>query len=100
MEKAVGQEGYEMGFFNLFKKTQRKIYSDGVVIEYKIEPPNFREPTADEFGEVDICGSCKFCGDIRSKRPVCAKYGVHYEGLGCLTKAVCDDFKSVLFDLS
>lgn len=88
-----------MRFLDLFKKKHQKIYSDGVVIEYKIEPPHFREPIADEFGEADICGSCKFCGDIRSEQPVCTKYGVKYQGIGCLTKTVCDDFKSVLFEL-
>lgn len=88
-----------MSLFDLFKKKQRKVYSDGVVIECEIKPPHFRESTANEFGIADDCGSCKFCGNIRSKRPVCTKYGVQYQGIGCLTKTVCDDFKNVLFEL-
>lgn len=99
METALEQEGYEVGFFDLFRKKQRKVYSDGVVIEYKIEPPHFREPTADEFGIADVCGSCKFCDYIHKEWPVCTKYGVRYHGIGCLAKTVCDDFKNVIFDL-
>lgn len=99
MKMSAEQGGNEMSFFDLFKKKQRKTYSDGVLIEYEIEPPHFRTPIADEFGIADACGSCKFCGNIRSEWPVCTKYGVRYHGIGCLAKTVCDDFENVLFDL-
>lgn len=88
-----------MGLFELFKKKKSKVYADGVVIEYETLPPNFREPVPDELGIRDTCGSCKFCGNIRSTRPICTKYGVEYEGIGCLDRTVCDDFRNVLFDL-
>lgn len=85
-----------MGFFDLFKKEQRKVYDDGVVIRYEMLPPNFRESVPDEIGIRDTCGSCKYCDNIRT---VCTKHSVRYEGVGCLDKTVCDDFKNVLFDL-
>jgi len=88
-------EEYDMGFFNMFKK-QRKVYEDGVVIEYETLPPNFREPIPNEIGQRDTCGICRFCGDIRKIQPKCTKYGVRYQGIGCLDKTVCDDFGSVL----
>lgn len=88
-----------MGFFDLFKKKYRIVYEDGVVIEYKTLPPNFRETVPDEIGIRDTCGSCKFCGNIRSARPICTKYDVQYVGIGCLDKTVCDDFHNVLFDM-
>lgn len=97
VETSVKFGGETMGFWNKLKK-QRKTYSNGVVIEYSTEPPHFRDASADEFGIVDACGQCKFCGDIRSKQPTCTKYGVKYNGaVGCLTKTVCDDFRNVLF---
>lgn len=89
-----------MGFFDLFKKKQRMVFDDGVVIEYKITPPNFRKKgPPNEIGMVDTCGSCKYHGNITSTRPNCTKYGVQYEGVGCLDKTICDDYKNVLFDL-
>ena len=50
-----------MGLFDMFKEKQRKVYDDGVVIEYEIMPPNFREPVPDNFGLRDTCGVCG-CG--------------------------------------
>ncbi len=88
-----------MGFFNPFKKKHRKIYDDGVVIEYETLPSNFREPVPDEFGIRNTCGLCKFCDNIRSTRPICVKHNIQYEGIGCLDKTVCDDFTNVLFDM-
>lgn len=87
-----------MGLFDNFKRKQRKVYDDGVVIEYETLPPNFREPVPDEIGIRDTCGTCKFCENMRSRKPNCSKYGVQYQGIGCLDKTVCDDFKSALFD--
>lgn len=88
-----------MGLFDSFKrKKQRMVFSDGVVIEYETMPPNFREKAApDGIHLVDTCGICKFCGNIRSTKPNCTKYGVQYQGVGCLDKTVCDDFKNELF---
>ena len=89
-----------MGFFDLFKKKQRMVFDDGVVIEYVTTPPNFREKgLPDGISMVETCGCCKFHGNITSIRPCCTKYGVQYEGIGCLDKTVCDDFKNVLFDV-
>lgn len=85
-----------MGFFNMFRKKQRKVYGDGVVIEFETLPPNFRESMPNEIGQTDTCGVCQFCADFRSARPTCSKYGVRYQGIGCLAKTICDDFKSVL----
>ena len=84
-----------MGLFDLFKsKKQRKSYDDGVEIEYETTPPNFRDKDApNEFGITDTCGACKHIGDMTSMRPNCKKYGVQYEGIGCLDKTVCDDFE-------
>ena len=83
-----------MGLFDLFKgKKKRKVYGGGVVIEYETTPPNFRDKDApDEFGLTNTCGACKFVENITSTRPDCKKYGVCYEGIGCLDKTVCDDF--------
>lgn len=97
METPVRVGGDKMGFWNIFKK-KRKTYGNGIVIEYSTEPPHFRDAVADEFGIIDACGQCKFCGDIRSTQPTCTKYGVKYNGaIGYLTKTVCDDFRNVLF---
>lgn len=84
-----------MGLFDMFKKKQRKVYN-GVVIEYETLPPNFRESIPNEIGQTDTCGVCQFCSDIRSTRPTCSKYGIRYQGIGCLDKTVCDSFRSVL----
>lgn len=85
-----------MGLFDFLKKKQRIVYDDGVVIEYETLPPNFRNAAPpDEFGMEQTCGSCKFHGNIRSAYPTCTQYGVQFHGVGCLTKTVCDDFKSI-----
>lgn len=88
-----------MGFFDIFKsKKKRKVYSDGVKIEYDVTPPNFRDKDApDEFGLSKSCATCKYHGNITSTRPNCTKYGVVYEGIGCLDKTVCDDYINLLF---
>lgn len=84
-----------MGFFDLFMKKHRKVYDDGVVIEYETLPPNFRMPIPNEIGQRDTCGICQFCENICSTTPNCSKYGVKYQGIGCLDRTICDDYKSV-----
>lgn len=79
-------------------KVHRIEYPDGVVIEYKDTPPNFRDAFSDELCMSHSCGTCKLIGNIRSQTPVCTKYGVTYCGNGCLTKTVCDDFQNTLFN--
>lgn len=92
-----------MKFCDLFSDSHRLVYDNGydggIVIEYETEPPHFREALTDGISMTQDCGSCKFCGNMRSERPLCTKYGVHYQGIGCLSKTVCDDFQSSFFDL-
>ena len=77
-----------MEVYTIFRTVSENIsmvFDDGVVIEFETTPPNFREKgPPNEIGMVETCGSCKFNGNITSTRPCCTKYGVQYEGVGCL----------------
>lgn len=74
------------------------MYRDGVVIEYATVPPNFRDAVSNAIGIKDACGTCSYCRGMREVRPSCGKYHVVFEGFGCLTKTVCNDYRCLLFE--
>ena len=92
-----------MSFLDLFSKKQKMFLDGSIIIEYQIKnkPPNFRmKDPPNKIGMENTCGNCKFIENFTTAQPDCKKYGVRYQGIGCLDKTVCDDHKNILFDFT
>lgn len=77
------------------EKNQKKyrIICNDAIIEYDVEPPNFRSVHG---STLSACGDCIYTFETAGRQPICKKYGVRYYGFGCLCETICDDFQSII----